>query len=174
MGMEEGGVRDKRTKRDSPYPIQYKPNCPAETGRGYGEGLTFFNNAQSGNPGGFTTQDRCQELPTREKGARGEEGGRGEGGRGRMQGDMVAAIKRGNRTPRDEEEEEEEEEEEAGPSSSLSPLHGKLFTTRQRCDVKKKDGLAASALTAQTVTHATTLQEPVLDTMSDRGFMTAT
>jgi len=54
-------------------------DCPAETGRGYGEGLTFFNNAQSGNPGGFTTQDRCQELPTREKGVRGEEGGRGGG-----------------------------------------------------------------------------------------------
>lgn len=42
-------------------------DCPAETGRGYG-GPHVFNNAQSGNPGGFTTQDRCQELPTREIG----------------------------------------------------------------------------------------------------------
>lgn len=42
-------------------------DCPAEPGRGY-RGPHVFNSAQSGSPGGFTTQDRCQELPTREKG----------------------------------------------------------------------------------------------------------
>lgn len=35
------------------------------------EGLVVFNSSQSGSPGGFTTQDRCQELPTREMGGGG-------------------------------------------------------------------------------------------------------
>lgn len=55
-------------------------DCPAETGRLY-RGPHVFNNAQSGNPGGFTTQDRRQELPTREKGVA-VKGERGEGGGG--------------------------------------------------------------------------------------------
>lgn len=51
-------------------------DCPAEMGRLCG-GPHVFNTAQSGEPRDFTTQDQCQELPTRGKGF-GEGIGRGK------------------------------------------------------------------------------------------------